>query len=251
MSKFCTVCTRYPHPFIGRRTVQSALSQTAVTHLPSPANPAFIHKSRTAPLYIPLLILYFPPSLTQMLSKPSCCGFFLNFAICQANHMADNAGEDPGRRSHKGSVENRTAACQDVATLAKRTPPAMTPACFLTATADKALCEQEDISNAVVQSKRDAHNSQSFTKARLVSGVRQDSVFTAHAHTSFLSAAPLLTVLAKPGSGGQTKLLSDDCSRFRKTEAGGRTPLSLPYKQAGIKQSLPSSRTGQFHGALK
>lgn len=168
--------------------------------------------------------------------------------------MADNAGEDPGRRSHKGSVENRTAACQDVASLAKCTPPAMTPARFLTVTADKASCEQENISNAVVQSKRDAHkqsNSQSFTKARLVSGVRQDSVFMAHAHTSFLSPAPLLTVLAKPGSGGQTKLLSDDCSRFRKTEAGGRTPLSLPYKQAGIKQSLPPSRTGQFHGALK
>lgn len=30
-----------------KRTVQSALSKTAVTHLPSPANSAFMHKNRT------------------------------------------------------------------------------------------------------------------------------------------------------------------------------------------------------------
>lgn len=89
-----------------------------------------MHKNRTILLEIHppvLLILYFPPSLNPAALKTK---YFFNFAICKANHMADNAGEDPGRRSHKELVEKRTAASRDITVLAQRTPPAVTPCKF-------------------------------------------------------------------------------------------------------------------------
>lgn len=94
--------------------------KTAIPHLPSPANPAFVWK-KTRPSHMDssfLLFLYLPPSLNPTTFKTKLCFVLLfNLTICKTNHMADNAGEDPSRRSHKESWRNEQ--------LLPRTSPSM------------------------------------------------------------------------------------------------------------------------------